>query len=124
MILFHRILVFAVTRVGYREIISDLLLLLCLVFAWFKPQLGEGFFCAVERAGMRLAQRKRLASVLLAAAAISATFPSFEFRGYAIVRIAARSNNPLSGICSCRPGGNSTKITDASASAATFDLSD
>ena len=64
MILFHRIVVFAVTRVGYREIISDLLLLLCLAFAWFKPKLGEGFFGAVERAGARLA------IALLAAAAI------------------------------------------------------
>jgi len=66
----HRIFDFSVTRLGYREIISDLALLLCLVFAWFKPQFCGGFFDAVERAGSRLAERKRLAIVLLAGATI------------------------------------------------------
>ncbi len=61
---------FLVTRLGYREIISDLLLLLCLIAAWYRPQFGEGFFRAIERAGTRLAEKKRLAIVLLAAAAI------------------------------------------------------
>ncbi len=70
MSLIHRILTFFVTRLGYREIILDLLLLLCLVFAWYRPQFWGGFFGAVERAGARLAERKRLAIVLLAAAAI------------------------------------------------------
>src|SRR5579863_6088402 len=70
MIVLQRILAFFVTRLGYREIISDLLFLFCLAFAWFKPQFCGGFFDAVDRAGTRLAERKRLAIVLLAAAAI------------------------------------------------------
>ena len=70
MSLVHTVLTFFLTRLGYREIISDLLLLLCLVLAWFKPQFCGDFFGAVERAGARLAERKHLAIVLLAAAAI------------------------------------------------------
>ena len=53
MSLVHRILTFFVTPLGYREIILDLLFLLCLVFAWYRPQFWGGFFGAVERAGAR-----------------------------------------------------------------------
>lgn len=47
-----------------------MILLLCLVLAWYKPHLGDCFFNGVERIGTRLAEKKGLSIVLLAAAAI------------------------------------------------------
>jgi hypothetical protein len=66
----HGIFNLAVARLGYRELISDLLLLLCLIIAWYRPKIGSGFFDAVERFGTRFAERRALAIVSLAAAAI------------------------------------------------------
>ncbi len=66
----HSIHDFAVLRLGYREIAGDLLLLLFLVLVWYRPRLFDGFFRVIERVGTRLAERKSLAIVLLAAATI------------------------------------------------------
>jgi hypothetical protein len=59
-----------VIRLGYREVIPDVVLLLSVVLAWYKPQFCGGFFDAIERAGARLAERKGAAILLLAAATI------------------------------------------------------
>ncbi len=70
MIMPHKIFTFLVTRLGYRELISDLLLLLCLAFAWYQPQFCEVLFSAIERAGTHLARHKYLSIILLPATAI------------------------------------------------------
>ncbi len=69
-IAFHRIVAFLVTHLGYREIIPDLILLPCLVLAWNMPRMGNRVLGAIERVGAHLADRKRLAIVLIVAAAI------------------------------------------------------
>ena len=56
MIMLHRILALWLMRFGNREIIPYLLFLLCLAFAWYKPEFAGGFFGAIERAGARLAE--------------------------------------------------------------------
>jgi hypothetical protein len=58
------------SRPGYREIVADLILLICLILAWYVPRTGERIFVAVERFGTRLAKKKRLAIICVAAAAI------------------------------------------------------
>jgi hypothetical protein len=50
--------------------VSVLVLMLGLVFAWYRPQFWGRFFEALERAGAALAKRKGLAMVLIAAASI------------------------------------------------------
>jgi hypothetical protein len=67
---FHRIAGFLVTRLGYREIFSDLILIPCLALAWRVPLLGGRFLSAVEKFGVRLSERKTLALISLPVAAI------------------------------------------------------
>jgi hypothetical protein len=69
-VLLSRILTLAVTRLGYREIISDILLAFCLLIAWRWPLLGDRIFRPIERFGSRLAAKKNLTICALAAAAI------------------------------------------------------
>lgn len=64
------ILQMLVTRLGYREIIPDLVLIFSVAVVWFKPQICGGLFDAVEGAGARFAKRKGAAILLLAAATI------------------------------------------------------
>ncbi len=66
----HDILASLADRVGYQQIICGLILLPCLVLAWIMPQLGGRFFGTVEEFAIRLAERKRLAMVSIAGAAI------------------------------------------------------
>jgi hypothetical protein len=57
MIMLHHILALWLMRFGNRGIIPYLLLLLCLVFAWYKQEFAGAFFGAIERAGARFAER-------------------------------------------------------------------
>ncbi len=53
-----------------REIAADLALLACLSFAWLMPLWGNRFFGGIESIGARLADRRGLAVVAIAAATI------------------------------------------------------
>ena len=64
------ILAIAVNRLGYTEIICDAVFAFFLLVAWRFPLLGDTFFSAIERWGIRLARKKNLAVVCLMAAAI------------------------------------------------------
>jgi hypothetical protein len=66
----NNILALAVTRLGYREIISDMVLAFCLIVGWQFPIIGNNLFGPIERFGTRLAERKNLAIFLIAAALI------------------------------------------------------
>jgi hypothetical protein len=68
--LLNRILSIAITRLGYREFASDLILAFCLIAAACFPRLGNSVFEPVERFGARLAARKKLTVCLIAAAAV------------------------------------------------------
>src|SRR5579862_4565605 len=52
------------------EIAADLFSLVCLIFAWQWPLFADPLLSAIERLGTRLANRKGLAIVLIAAAAV------------------------------------------------------
>ena len=64
------LLAIAVNRLGYPEIISDVVFVFFLLLAWHFPLLGDNFFSAIERFGIRLARKKNLAIVSLMAAAM------------------------------------------------------
>lgn len=66
----NRLLSLAVNRLGYREIVSDAILAVCLVVAWGVPRLGDNFFGVIERFGIRLAERKNLSVFSVTAAAL------------------------------------------------------
>lgn len=57
-------------HLGRTEVTVDLILLACLVLAWFRPLAGNALFEPLERLGSRLARRKRAMIVSIAAAAI------------------------------------------------------
>jgi len=83
----HKIITFLLTRVGYRELISDLLLLLCLAIAWYRPQICEGFFHAVERVGSNLARHKKLSIILLSTAVILCRLSLISFLPVPVPRV-------------------------------------
>src|SRR5258708_26457768 len=66
----HSLLASLAGRLGYQQIICGLVLQPCLVVAWVMPRLGDRAFGAIERFGIRLAERKALAIVSIAVATI------------------------------------------------------
>jgi hypothetical protein len=54
----------------FRDIVLDLCLLASVVLAWFIPRFGDDILGAIERFGTKLAQRRRLAILLIALFAI------------------------------------------------------
>jgi hypothetical protein len=73
-IIMHRILTLLVAQIGYRQIVAGLSLLPCLVLAWFMPKWGDRVIGPIEKFGMRLAERKRLAIGLSRLVFVSALF--------------------------------------------------
>ena len=69
MTVLHRI--FLLFTTSLKDIVSVSIFLLCLVFAWYRPQFGGSFFNWVEGTGAAIAKRKGLAMILLAAATIA-----------------------------------------------------
>jgi hypothetical protein len=49
-----------------RDVVLDICLLVSIVLAWLVPQFGDGVLGAIEQFGIRLAQRKHLAILVIA----------------------------------------------------------
>ena len=78
---------FLASHFSRKEIILDLIFLLALVVAWFRPRLGSRIFDPAEKLAARVAARLRLAIVLIAVIAVLVRLSLLELLPVPIPRV-------------------------------------